>query len=115
VFYNQGRRPNAAFRRVMAALTGDARCNARRGAGRRGVRRDTRGLERGRATSGVCGAKARHARPVGGVSPHPALTPTAHPPVRRGPVRLHWGKAGWPDPGCFRGDEAYGDNWCSFG
>ncbi|KAI8472715.1 MAG: hypothetical protein J3K34DRAFT_519583 [Monoraphidium minutum] len=33
----------------------------------------------------------------------------------RGPVRLHWGKAGWPDAGCWRGDEAYGNNWCSFG
>lgn len=29
--------------------------------------------------------------------------------------RLHWGKAGWPDVGCWRGDVEYGDNWCSFG
>lgn len=33
----------------------------------------------------------------------------------RGPVRLHWGKAGWPDAGCWRGDEHYGLNWCHFG
>jgi hypothetical protein len=33
----------------------------------------------------------------------------------RGPVRLHWGKAGWPDQGCWRGDEHYGDAWCAFG
>lgn len=52
---------NAPFRKVMAALTGDARCTV------------------------------------------------------RGPVRLHWGKAGWPDAGCWRGDEVYGDDWCSFG
>eukprot|EP00879_Flechtneria_rotunda_P014556 GHRR01015211.1.p1 GENE.GHRR01015211.1~~GHRR01015211.1.p1 ORF type:complete len:664 (+),score=177.73 GHRR01015211.1:545-2536(+) len=32
-----------------------------------------------------------------------------------GPVRLHWGKAGWPDPGCWHGDAMYGDNWCHFG
>lgn len=34
---------------------------------------------------------------------------------RRGPVRRHWGKAGWPDVGCFYGDEVFGANWCSFG
>lgn len=26
----------------------------------------------------------------------------------------HW-QAGWPDPGCWHGDEQYGNNWCSFG
>ena len=41
------------------------------------------------------------------------LIPT--PSLPRGPVRLHWGKAGWPDAGCWRGDEHYGINWCSFG
>lgn len=29
--------------------------------------------------------------------------------------RLHWGKAGWPEPGCWYGDVEYGDAWCSFG
>ncbi|GBF99231.1 L-gulonolactone oxidase [Raphidocelis subcapitata] len=61
IFYNSGRRPNARFRAIMAALTGDPRCTS------------------------------------------------------SGPIRLHWGKAGWPDAGCWRGDEQYGINWCSFG
>ncbi|KAL6752479.1 hypothetical protein V8C86DRAFT_2752850 [Haematococcus lacustris] len=30
-------------------------------------------------------------------------------------ARLHWGKAGWPDPGCWHGDKEYGSNWCHFG
>jgi hypothetical protein len=30
--------------------------------------------------------------------------------------RLHLGKAGWPEHGCWRGDEQYGDDrWCDFG
>jgi len=29
--------------------------------------------------------------------------------------RLHLGKAGWPERGCWRGDEEYGDRWCDFG
>uniref|UniRef100_A0A383W2W4 Uncharacterized protein n=1 Tax=Tetradesmus obliquus TaxID=3088 RepID=A0A383W2W4_TETOB len=33
----------------------------------------------------------------------------------QGPPRLHWGKAGWPDPGCWHGDAMFGDNWCHFG
>lgn len=28
---------------------------------------------------------------------------------------MHWGKAGWPDKGCWHGDQQYGDNWCHFG
>lgn len=31
------------------------------------------------------------------------------------PARLHWGKAGWPDPGCWNGAEVYPDTWCDFG
>ena len=31
------------------------------------------------------------------------------------PARLHWGKAGWPDPGCWNGAEFYQDTWCDFG
>jgi hypothetical protein len=50
---------------------------------------------------------------------HPAA-PVCHaatsiPLFHRGPPRLHWGKAGWPDPGCWRGEEEFGDNWCHFG
>ena len=30
-------------------------------------------------------------------------------------MRLHLGKAGWPERGCWRGDEMYGDAWCAFG
>jgi len=30
-------------------------------------------------------------------------------------ARLHLGKAGWPEPGCWRGDDEYGDRWCDFG
>jgi hypothetical protein len=29
--------------------------------------------------------------------------------------RSHWGKAGWPAKGCWRGDEEFGDRFCSFG
>ena len=29
--------------------------------------------------------------------------------------RLHWGKAGWPDEGCWNGAEEYPDTWCDFG
>ena len=31
------------------------------------------------------------------------------------PGRLHWGKAGWPDSGCWNGAEVYKDTWCDFG
>ena len=31
------------------------------------------------------------------------------------PSRLHWGKAGWPDFGCWNGAEHYKDTWCDFG
>jgi len=31
------------------------------------------------------------------------------------PARLHWGYAGWPDPGCWNGAEFYPDTWCDFG
>ena len=31
------------------------------------------------------------------------------------PGRLHWGKSGWPDFGCWNGAEVYGNNWCDFG
>ena len=31
------------------------------------------------------------------------------------PARLHWGKAGWPDFGCWNGADAYKDTWCDFG
>ena len=30
-------------------------------------------------------------------------------------ARLHWGKAGWPDEGCWHGAEEYPDSWCDFG
>lgn len=30
-------------------------------------------------------------------------------------ARLHWGKAGWPDPGCWHGDVEYPETWCDFG
>ena len=30
-------------------------------------------------------------------------------------ARLHWGKAGWPDPGCWDGAAEYPDTWCDFG
>eukprot|EP00775_Hariotina_reticulata_P010758 gene10758-10914_t len=33
----------------------------------------------------------------------------------RGPYRIHWGKSGWPDAGCFHGDQHFGDSWCHFG
>ena len=33
----------------------------------------------------------------------------------RGFARRHWGKAGYPDTGCWRGDENFGVNWCHFG
>ncbi|GAX78596.1 hypothetical protein CEUSTIGMA_g6035.t1 [Chlamydomonas eustigma] len=29
--------------------------------------------------------------------------------------RLHWGKAGWPDAGCWHGDKEYPHTWCDFG
>ena len=29
--------------------------------------------------------------------------------------RLHWGKAGWPDAGCWKGEEEYPSTWCDFG
>ncbi|XRB12283.1 FAD-binding PCMH-type domain-containing protein [Pseudoscourfieldia marina] len=29
--------------------------------------------------------------------------------------RLHWGKAGWPDAGCWDGAEEYPNTWCDFG
>jgi len=29
--------------------------------------------------------------------------------------RLHWGKAGWPDVGCWDGAAEYPDTWCDFG
>lgn len=38
--------------------------------------------------------------------------------ILRSPVcsgRLHWGKAGWPDAGCWRGEEEYPSTWCDFG
>ena len=28
--------------------------------------------------------------------------------------RLHWGKAGWPSPGCFNGPNEFGKSWCHF-
>jgi hypothetical protein len=30
-------------------------------------------------------------------------------------ARLHWGKAGWPDVGCWHGDVEYPGTWCDFG
>ncbi|GLC54135.1 hypothetical protein PLESTB_000827700 [Pleodorina starrii] len=30
-------------------------------------------------------------------------------------ARMHWGKAGWPDAGCWHGDKEYPDTWCDFG
>ncbi|KXZ42035.1 hypothetical protein GPECTOR_218g459 [Gonium pectorale] len=30
-------------------------------------------------------------------------------------ARLHWGKAGWPDAGCWHGDKEFPDTWCDFG
>ncbi|KXZ51873.1 hypothetical protein GPECTOR_11g309 [Gonium pectorale] len=30
-------------------------------------------------------------------------------------ARLHWGKAGWPDSGCWHGDKEFPDTWCDFG
>ncbi|CAD7703073.1 unnamed protein product [Ostreobium quekettii] len=38
--------------------------------------------------------------------------------VRGSPLcnaRMHWGKAGWPDAGCFSGAEEYPETWCDFG
>ncbi|KAG1678617.1 hypothetical protein FOA52_012624 [Chlamydomonas sp. UWO 241] len=32
-----------------------------------------------------------------------------------GGARMHWGKAGWPDPGCWHGDTEYNNTWCDFG
>lgn len=29
--------------------------------------------------------------------------------------RLHWGKAGWPDTGCWHGAQEYPNTWCDFG
>eukprot|EP00963_Diacronema_lutheri_P002356 scaffold155_cov347-Pavlova_lutheri.AAC.35 len=29
--------------------------------------------------------------------------------------RMHWGKAGWPDEGCWDGSKEYPDTWCDFG
>lgn len=31
------------------------------------------------------------------------------------PSRLHFGKGGWPDTGCWNGAEEYKDTWCDFG
>ena len=31
------------------------------------------------------------------------------------PARLHWGKAGWPDRGCWNGAERFIHTWCDFG
>ena len=31
------------------------------------------------------------------------------------PARLHWGKSGWPDFGCWNGAELYRNTWCDFG
>ncbi|GMH42611.1 hypothetical protein BSKO_10530 [Bryopsis sp. KO-2023] len=30
-------------------------------------------------------------------------------------ARLHWGKAGWPESGCWHGADEYPDTWCDFG
>lgn len=30
-------------------------------------------------------------------------------------ARLHWGKAGWPEEGCWNGVEHFPDTWCDFG
>lgn len=32
-----------------------------------------------------------------------------------GTPRLHWGKAGWPEEGCWDGSAEYEDTWCDFG
>ncbi|KAG2423395.1 hypothetical protein HXX76_015360 [Chlamydomonas incerta] len=32
-----------------------------------------------------------------------------------GGARLHWGKSGWPDTGCWHGDREYPGTWCDFG
>lgn len=45
----------------------------------------------------------------------PSLSAACGPDARRGPPRLHWGKAGFPDRGCWHGDVMYGENWCNFG
>lgn len=29
--------------------------------------------------------------------------------------KMHWGKAGWPDVGCFDGASEFGEGWCHFG
>ena len=31
------------------------------------------------------------------------------------PVQRHWGKAGWPDPGCWNGADFHKEAWCDFG
>eukprot|EP00951_Prasinocladus_malaysianus_P039870 scaffold450985_cov46-Prasinocladus_malaysianus.AAC.1 len=30
-------------------------------------------------------------------------------------TRMHWGKSGFPEPGCFKGAEEFPDTWCDFG
>ncbi|KAG2493001.1 hypothetical protein HYH03_008665 [Edaphochlamys debaryana] len=35
--------------------------------------------------------------------------------LQGGGARAHWGKAGWPDAGCWHGDKEYPDTWCDFG
>jgi hypothetical protein len=32
-----------------------------------------------------------------------------------GGARLHYGKAGWPVPGCWHGDKELPGTWCDFG
>lgn len=32
-----------------------------------------------------------------------------------GNPRLHWGKAGWPESGCWHGADEYKQTWCDFG
>lgn len=92
LFYNAGRRPNARFRAIMAVLTGDRRCTA---AGpirlHWGKVRDDASLAA--LSSWRFGQKTDCSRTC--------LVPPA--------------QAGWPDAGCWRGDEQYGNNWCSFG
>ena len=129
LYYNQGRRANKQFRAIMATFTNNTACTSRWG------HPGARGVEVFRRWTSAAGREAVGTRHQRRLKEHDhcsceqqappasnATSPSRLPPPSlflslslRGPVRLHWGKAGWPDPGCWRGDEMFGDNWCSFG
>ncbi|PNH11479.1 D-arabinono-1,4-lactone oxidase [Tetrabaena socialis] len=51
-------------------------------------------------------------RLMGYLRSDPRCGPTG---IGGGGARLHWGKAGWPDAGCWHGDKEFPNTWCDFG